>query len=39
MNQLEMRRISNVKIDIGHPVSKGNFRMVVKVNLGRRTSR
>jgi hypothetical protein len=28
-----------VKIDIGHPVSKGNFRMLVKVNLGRRTSR
>jgi hypothetical protein len=28
-----------VKIDIGHPVSKGNVRMVVKVNLGRRTSR
>jgi hypothetical protein len=28
-----------VKIDIGHPVSKGKFRTLVKVNLGRRTSR
>jgi hypothetical protein len=29
----------NVKIDIGHPVSKGKFRTLVKVNLGRRTLR
>jgi hypothetical protein len=29
----------HVKIDIGHPVSKGKFRTLVKVNLGRRTSR
>jgi hypothetical protein len=29
----------SVKIDIGHPVSKGKFRTLVKVNLGRRTSR
>jgi hypothetical protein len=28
-----------VKMDIGHPVSKSKFRTLVKVNLGRRTSR
>jgi hypothetical protein len=29
----------NVKMDIGHPVSKSKFRTLVKVDLGRRTSR
>jgi hypothetical protein len=28
-----------VKMDIGHPVSESKFRTLVKVNLGRRTSR
>jgi hypothetical protein len=28
-----------VKMNIGHPVSKSKFRTLVKVNLGRRTSR
>jgi hypothetical protein len=32
--------ISSVKMDIGHPVSsKSKFRTLVKLNLGRRTSR
>jgi hypothetical protein len=30
---------TTVKMDIGHPVSKGKFRTLVKVNLGRHTSR
>jgi hypothetical protein len=30
---------NSVKMDIGHPVSKSKFRTLVKVNLGRRTSR
>jgi hypothetical protein len=29
----------SVKMNIGHPVSKSKFRTLVKVNLGRRTSR
>jgi hypothetical protein len=29
----------SVKTNIGHPVSKSKFRTLVKVNLGRRTSR
>jgi hypothetical protein len=32
-------RFGIVKMDIGHPVSKSKFRTLVKVNLGRRTSR
>jgi hypothetical protein len=28
-----------VKMNIGHPVSKSKFRTLVKVNLGRLTSR
>jgi hypothetical protein len=33
------REMDGVKMDIGHPISKSKFRTLVKVNLGRRTSR
>jgi hypothetical protein len=36
---LQQGTIVNVKMNIGHPVSKSKCRTLVKVNLGRRTSR
>jgi hypothetical protein len=36
--ELEMTS-DGVKMNIGHPVSRSKFTTLVKVNLGRRTSR